>query len=89
MIYSLEFDTSGLSGQAKELAGLLEVLEDVPPDIRRGIKEMFSDVVLGDLSIAFGADGTHKLIQGLRVGRTLERLRAALLARKRDSLSHV
>jgi len=85
---SLVFDTSCLSDQAKEIAALLKVFEDVPPDIRSGIKEMLSDVVLGDCRTALSTDGTHELIQSLRFGNAFECLRATLLARKRDFVAH-
>jgi hypothetical protein len=88
VICSLVFDTSFLSNQAREIATLLEVFEDVSPDIRSGIEEMLSDVVLGDCRTALSTEGTHELIQSLRFGNAFECLRATLLARKRDFVGH-
>jgi hypothetical protein len=84
----ISFDIGELTRQAKEIAGLFQVFENVPPDLCAELEVMLSDVVLGDCSTAIGADGAHELIQRLRFGDTFERLRAAVLARESGIVSH-
>jgi hypothetical protein len=85
---SLSFDLSALREQAQEISTLLKVFEDVPPDLRTELEVMLHDVVLGDCRTALSTEGTHELIQSLRLGNTFECLRATLLARKRDFVGH-
>jgi len=84
-ICSLSFDLSEVERQYKELAELLvqvfpEGIETFPPELLGKIDSLSLDNVLGDSHSTVGADGTHVFIQSLRLGKSFEILRSAILA---------
>jgi hypothetical protein len=86
---ALTLDMDSIANQIQELMELLKAqsTEGVPDRLISNLGSLPFDVVLGDCCSIVRADGTIEIIQGFRLGSGFERLRATLLADKRN-LAH-
>jgi hypothetical protein len=82
----LMFDVTEVQGQIRELVELVQVqsIEGVPDSLLGNLDRLSLDVICGECRSAVRADGTIEIVQGFRLGSSFERLRAAILADKRN-----
>jgi hypothetical protein len=83
---SVFFDTTKIIEQLDELKRLLESRfpQGIPDKILSDLLGLSLDVVFTDSRTTSSADGTIKIVQGMRFGTCFERLGATILAFERD-----
>jgi hypothetical protein len=86
---ALTLDMDSIANQIQELMDLFEAqsTESVLDRLFSNLGSLPFDVVFGDCCSTVRADGTIEIVQRLRLGSGFERLRATLLADKRN-LAH-